>query len=101
MGDFVSLVSFLKITELGPFCELLFHGKSYLFIVAKYGLRNKLGDFFTKASGHTNSQMTIQCRVARWYIFKPKIPALIFLEGLRMKNVGIFYGHLECVTANF
>jgi hypothetical protein len=54
MGDFVSLVSFLKITELGPFCELLFHGKSYLFIVAKYGLRNKLGDFFTNSSGHTS-----------------------------------------------
>jgi hypothetical protein len=30
-------------------------------------------------------------RVARWFICIPKIPSL---EGLEMKNVGIFHGHL-------
>jgi hypothetical protein len=33
-------------------------------------------------------------RVARWFIFKPKI-----LEGLRMENVGIFNAHLENIVA--
>jgi hypothetical protein len=36
-------------------------------------------------------------RVARWFVFKPKIPNLgKFRE---MVNVGIFYDHLECFMA--
>jgi hypothetical protein len=31
-------------------------------------------------------------------IFKPKIPITVNLEGLRMENVDIFYGHLEYFT---
>jgi hypothetical protein len=34
-------------------------------------------------------------RVARWYIFKPKIPIWVILEGLEMEMVGIFYGPLQ------
>jgi hypothetical protein len=47
------------------------------------------------------------CSVARWHIFKPKIPIWVNLEGLAMEDVcnfrailsilkpnGIFYGHL-------
>jgi hypothetical protein len=33
-------------------------------------------------------------RVARWYIFIPKMPFLMYLEGLAMENSGIFYGRL-------
>jgi hypothetical protein len=34
-------------------------------------------------------------RVARWYIFKPKIPIWVnFLEGLGMEKFVIFFGHL-------
>jgi hypothetical protein len=33
-------------------------------------------------------------RVARWHIFKPKIPIWVNFEGLAMENVGILYGHL-------
>jgi hypothetical protein len=33
--------------------------------------------------------------VARWYIFKPKIPIWVnFGEGLAMVDVGTFYGRL-------
>jgi hypothetical protein len=38
----------------------------------------------------------IDSRVARWYIFKPKIT---ILEGLALEDVGIFYGHLVYFTA--
>jgi hypothetical protein len=31
-------------------------------------------------------------KVARWYIFKPKIPNRIF-GGFAVKDVGIFFGH--------
>jgi hypothetical protein len=34
-------------------------------------------------------------RVARWYIFKPKIPPLVSLEGPGLEKVGIFFGHVE------
>jgi hypothetical protein len=37
-------------------------------------------------------------RVARWFVFKPKIPIWKILECLRMENAGIFYGHLEYFT---
>jgi hypothetical protein len=39
-------------------------------------------------------------RVARWYIFKPKIPLWVNYEGpWNWKKVGIFYGYLEYITA--
>jgi hypothetical protein len=38
-------------------------------------------------------------RVARWSIFKPKIPIRVNLEGShRFENVDIFSGHLEYFT---
>jgi hypothetical protein len=38
----------------------------------------------------------VATRDARWFIFKPKIKKLgQILEGLRLENVHIFYGHLE------
>jgi hypothetical protein len=33
-------------------------------------------------------------RVARWYIFRAKIPIWVYFGGLEMINIGIFYGHL-------
>jgi hypothetical protein len=39
-------------------------------------------------------------RVARWFIFKPKIPIFgLILEGLGTENVGIFYDHLKYFRA--
>jgi hypothetical protein len=38
-------------------------------------------------------------RVARWYIFKPKIPVWINFEGRAMEDLGIFYGHLVIFSA--
>jgi hypothetical protein len=40
-----------------------------------------------------NSENDSRSRVARWFIFKPKMPLLVLLEGFGMENVGIFYGH--------
>jgi hypothetical protein len=37
--------------------------------------------------------------VARWFVFKPKIPILVKFKGLGMKNVVILYDHLEYFTA--
>jgi hypothetical protein len=34
-----------------------------------------------------------ETRVARWFVFKPKI-----LEGLAMEDAGMFYGHLVHFT---
>jgi hypothetical protein len=36
-------------------------------------------------------------RVARWYIFRPKIAILVILEGLAMEDVGIIYGQPCCM----
>jgi hypothetical protein len=33
-------------------------------------------------------------RVAKWFIFIPKITIWVIFEGLAMENVGIFYDHL-------
>jgi hypothetical protein len=38
-------------------------------------------------------------QVVRWYIFKQKAQFGLFLEGLRIENVGIIYGHLVYFTA--
>jgi hypothetical protein len=40
------------------------------------------------------STVILGARVARWFVFKPKIP-IKKIEGLRLENVDIFYGHLE------
>jgi hypothetical protein len=37
-------------------------------------------------------------RVARWFIFEPKIPILVKFGGLGMENVVIFYDHLKYFT---
>jgi hypothetical protein len=42
----------------------------------------------------------VVARVARWYIFKPKLQIwLVLEEGLVMEDVGLFYGHLVYFTA--
>jgi hypothetical protein len=38
-------------------------------------------------------------RVARRFIFKPKIKIWIILEGIAIEDVGIFYDHLVYLTA--
>jgi hypothetical protein len=37
--------------------------------------------------------MMAAARVARWFVFKPKIP--LKNSGLRLENVDIFYVHVE------
>jgi hypothetical protein len=37
----------------------------------------------------------LSSRVARWFVFKPKIPIWEKFQGLRLENVALFYGHLE------
>jgi hypothetical protein len=48
-------------------------------------------------SQHSNSLSACyiqgHCRVARWHIFKTKIPIWVDLEGLAMEDVGILYVH--------
>jgi hypothetical protein len=36
----------------------------------------------------------ISTTVARWFVFKPKIPTWVISGGLAMENLGIFYDHL-------
>jgi hypothetical protein len=38
-------------------------------------------------------------RVARWYIFKPKILIWVNFDDVGMETVGVFKGHSEFVTA--
>jgi hypothetical protein len=52
-----------------------------------------------KSRAHLDRQE--RSRVARWYIFKPKIPSWVILEGLAMEDVGniiwpfgLFYDHM-------
>jgi hypothetical protein len=40
----------------------------------------------------------VQPRVARWFVFKPKISIWVNLEDLRMENVEICFVHLEYFT---
>jgi hypothetical protein len=40
----------------------------------------------------------VQCRVARWFGFRPKIPILVKFGGPCNKNVVIFNDHLEYFT---
>jgi hypothetical protein len=47
-----------------------------------------------------NTDRAVASRVSRWYFFKPNIPIWVNLGGAQGgKNVGIFYGHLEYITA--
>jgi hypothetical protein len=41
----------------------------------------------------------IETGVARWFVFKPKIPIWVNFWGLAMENLGIFYDHLVYFTA--
>jgi hypothetical protein len=45
------------------------------------------------------SSPCLSARVARWYTLKPKSPIWVNFEGLGMKMVGIFYRHVEYITA--
>jgi hypothetical protein len=45
------------------------------------------------------TQMRHVDRVARWYIFKPKIQTWVNFGGPGMEKVGTFYGHLEHIQA--
>jgi hypothetical protein len=58
---------------------MFFLGKSYALILAKLGLGYVLGNFFTNASGHPG-------RVARWFLFRPKLSIRIFFGGLGIEN---------------
>jgi hypothetical protein len=40
-----------------------------------------------------------QIRVARWFIFEPKIRIWVTLKGLRLENVDIFYDHFQYFIA--
>jgi hypothetical protein len=42
--------------------------------------------------------VVVQSRVARWFIFRPKIPIWVNLGGIGMENVGMFCDHLEHFT---
>jgi hypothetical protein len=42
------------------------------------------------------NSLSFEGRVARWFIFKPKIQ---IWEGLKIENICIFYGHLENIIA--
>jgi hypothetical protein len=37
--------------------------------------------------------MAIVTRIARWFIFKPKIPICFIFVGFGMEKLDIFYGH--------
>jgi hypothetical protein len=50
-------------------------------------IRWDLGDSKTNSSGHP----VIRSSVARWFIFKPKIPIFVNFGGLAIEDVGIFY----------
>jgi hypothetical protein len=41
----------------------------------------------------------VESGIARWCIFKPKIPNWEILEALGMEKVGILYAHLEYIRA--
>jgi hypothetical protein len=56
------------------------------------GLAPQPGQLFLKRI------LRVWARVARWYIFKPKIPIWQFLMGLEMEKIGILNGHLEHIT---
>jgi hypothetical protein len=40
-------------------------------------------------------KFVILSRVARWFVFKPKIPIWKKFKGLKLENVDTFYGRLE------
>jgi hypothetical protein len=58
-----------------------------------------LEDFFRSYFLRKPLLSKIEGRVARWYIFKPKIPIWVNLEDLEMENVDVYYGHWEFITA--
>jgi hypothetical protein len=50
------------------------------------------------ASSHFGDAL-VECRVARWYIFNPKIQIWVNFGGSLVRDVGIFYVHLVYFTA--
>jgi hypothetical protein len=48
---------------------------------------------------NTKRRLKKVTRVARWFVFKPKIKIWGNFGGLAMEDVGIFYGHLVHFTA--
>jgi hypothetical protein len=51
--------------------------------------------FFTKNGlGYILGNSFANSRVAKWIVFKPKIPILVNFEGLAVENLGLFYDHL-------
>jgi hypothetical protein len=51
-------------------------------------------DFFGSCLKH-HCCFGLRARVARWFIFIPKIPIWVNLEALGMENIVIFFDHLE------
>jgi hypothetical protein len=43
--------------------------------------------------------LLVPSRIARWYIFRPKIPILVYFEGPRNGKCWFIFGHLKYVTA--
>jgi hypothetical protein len=43
--------------------------------------------------------LLLKLRVARWFVFKPKIPIWLNFGGPNKVNVGTFYDHLEYFMA--
>jgi hypothetical protein len=43
-------------------------------------------------------QSRVNIRVARWFIFKPKIPIWVTFRALGMEMFGLVFGHLEFIV---
>jgi hypothetical protein len=58
-----------------------------------------LQTFWTDSKTHVGKKKKIfkyaYTRVARWFVFKPKIPILKKILGLRLVNICEFYDHLD------
>jgi hypothetical protein len=46
-------------------------------------------------------QSRVNIRVARWFIFKPKIPIWVIFRALGMEMFGLVFGHLEYIVASW
>jgi hypothetical protein len=57
-----------------------------------------IGIFAKITAGFCKNCIILLSRVARWFVFKPKFQFGYIIEGLRMKNTCVFYGHLEYFT---
>jgi hypothetical protein len=60
--------------------------------------RRKIHEYkkiFLSQSGQQRGLGYPGSRVARWFIFEPKIPIWVNFGGLGLENFNIFNGHLE------